>query len=391
MTFDGSHGRSTWTLDPGVTYLNHGSFGPSPDVVRRARERYSEELERQPMDFFVRRMEGYLDAAAARLGKFIGASPGNLAFVPNATCAMNVVAGSIELEAGDEVLVTDQEYGAVTRLWGRRCAAVGARTVLASLPSPPTADGIVAAVVERITPRTKLIVVSHVTSQTATVFPVEAICRAAKERCVPVCIDGPHALAMRPLALDALGCDFYCASCHKWLSAPFGSGFLYAAPHRKSMLRPAVTSWGKSLSGRADRWQDELHWFGTYDPAPFLAVPDAIDFLEGVGLEDFRRRTHDLAALARRRLIEEIGAEPLTADSDEWYGSMVTLRLPRIPRSDAWPGKPHPLQIALWERHWIEVPIMQWKDKVHVRVSCHLYNDEADIDRLIAAMRELTR
>jgi isopenicillin-N epimerase len=380
---------SEWTLDPGVTYLNHGSFGPSPDVVRRARERYSEELQREPMDFFIRRMEDRLDAAMARLGAFVGAAPKNLAFVPNATCAMNVVVASTPLEAGDEVLFTDQEYGSVIRMWGRACGEAGAKTVIASLPSPPSsADEIVAAIMNRVTPRTRLIVVSHITSQTATIFPVEAICRAARQARVPVCIDGPHALAMQPLSLDGLGCDFYCASGHKWLSAPFGSGFLYVAPHRKQTLAPAIMSWGKSLSGRAERWQDEFHWFGTYDPAPFLAMADAIVFLEGAGLAEFRRSTHALARFARTELTARTPAEPVTLDAPEWYGSMVTLRLPQVSPSDAWPGKLHPLQSELWDQHRIEIPVFQRGERVHLRVSCHLYNSEEQIGRLVEALRE---
>ena len=382
--------RDAWTLDPGVTYLNHGSFGPSPDVVRRVREQFSEELERQPMDFLVRRLEPYLDSAAESLGAFVGADAGNLAFVPNATCAMNAIAASIPLAAGDEVIVTDQEYGAVVRIWGRACSRAGAKTVLASLPSPPeSADQIVDAILGRVSERTRLIIVSHVTSQTATVFPVEAICAAARDAGVPVCVDGPHAIAMRPLEIDRIGCDFYCASCHKWLCGPFGSGFLYIAPKQKSLIAPALVSWGKSLSGRPGRWQDEFQWFGTYDPAPYLALPAAIRFLEEFGLEQFRETTHRLVRHAALRLVDECGAESLVPDRREWYGSMATLRLPRVAASNAWPGKPHPLQVALWEQHQIEVPILQWKDQVHVRVSCHLYNDEQDIERLVSAIRAL--
>lgn len=384
--------RSAWTLDPGIIYLNHGSFGPPPDVVRRARERYSEELAREPMDFFIRRMEDRLDAALTQLGRFIGASSGNLAFVPNATCAMNVAIASTRLEPGDEILFTNQEYGSVVRAWGQAAGRCGAKTVVAPLPlPPPSEEAVVAALIDRVGPRTRMIVVSHVTSQTATVFPVAAICQAARRARVPVCIDGPHALAMRPLTLDALGCDFYCASGHKWLSAPFGSGFLYVAPHRKQSLSPAVVSWGKSLSGRPDRWQDEFHWFGTYDPAPYLAMQDAINFLEEYGLNRFREETHALARYARQQLLAATPAEPVTLDSPEWYGSMVTLRLPHVPVSDAWPGKLHPLQSALWERHRIEAPVFQRAGSVHLRVSAHLYTEPAEIDRLVAAVVELTR
>jgi isopenicillin-N epimerase len=324
------------------------------------------------------------------LGRFVGCAPKNLAFVANATVAMNAVLASTPLAAGDEVLLTDQEYGSVIRMWGRACARAGARTVVAQLPSPPeSAASLVDAVMSRASARTRMLIVSHVTSQTATVLPVEEICRAARRERIPVCIDGPHALAMRPLALDELGCDYYCASGHKWLSAPFGSGFLYVSPHRQQQITPGLVSWGKSLSGRDARWQDEFHWPGTWDPAPSLTIADAIEFLEGCGVDQFRRTTHDMAQLARRMLTERTPAEPLTPDDGEWYGSMVSLRLPHIAPSDAWPGKLHPLQARLWERHRIEVPVFQRGDMVHLRVSCHLYNSAEEIERLAAALERV--
>ncbi|MEZ6057622.1 MAG: aminotransferase class V-fold PLP-dependent enzyme [Planctomycetaceae bacterium] len=388
--FDFDELCGAFTIEPGVAYLNHGSFGPSPDVVRRMREQWSEQLEREPMQFFVRKLDTALDTALESLGEFVGCKPGNLAFVPNATVAVNVVIESFPLTAGDEVLFTDQEYGSVIRGWGRKCSRVGAQTRLVRLPSPPSSPAeIVDALVEAISPQTRLIVISHITSVTATIFPVAEVCRAAHARGVRVCVDGPHALAMIDLKLRDIPCDYYCASGHKWLSGPFGSGFLYVASNAKKGLEPAVLSWGKSLSGRPNRWQDEHHWFGTYDPAPYLTLPTAIDFLKSVGIERFRSQTHALVRFARQKLVDEVGAVPLTADDLQWYGSMVTLRLPQVATASLPPGVPHPLSLQLWEQYQIEVPIVQWRDAVHVRVSCHLYNTPRDIERLVIALREL--
>lgn len=378
-----------WTLDPGTTYLNHGSFGPPADTVRRERERWSEALCRNPMDFYLRRMEDELDTASDRLGKFVGCRGEDLVFVPNATTAMNIVAENFSLETGDEVLLNDHEYGAVIRIWGRACSRTGARTVLATTPREVAApQEIVDALFNRVTPKTKLIVVSHITSASALIFPVEAICREARARKIPVCVDGPHAIAMRDVRIADLKCDFYCGSLHKWLAAPFGAGFLYVTGARKSGLRPNLLSWGRSLGGRPAIWKDEFQWVGTADSAPYLSVPSAIAFLERIGLDRFRDQTHALARLARRRIIEDLDGIPISPDSPEWYGSMVTVRLPWVAARAAFPNAFHPLQKFLWDEHRIEVPIVNWRDEIHLRVSCHLYNSPEQIDRLIDAVQQ---
>ena len=381
--------RSVWSMPDDVIYLNHGSFGPSPRVVQAARGEWSDRLEAEPMDFFVRQMDQHLDRAADRLGRFIGADGKDLIFVDNATFGMNIVAENIPLQPDDEVLITDHEYGAVLRIWQHKCKQTSAKMVVKSLPFPMKSDDeIVSALMEGVSEKTKLIVASHVTSPTAVIFPVEKICRAAKQNGIPVCIDGPHAVAMIPLNLQQLGCDFYAASCHKWLSAPFGSGFLYVFPRHQQNLKPIVTSWGGSLSGRPKNWKDEFTWSGTRDPAAFLAIPAAIDFLEEHGLQKFREQTHSLAQYARQRITELAGTEAFVPDSPDWYGSMITLPIPASDDPPPEGGQRDPLQNILWDEYKIEVPIIHWKGHRFVRVSCHLYNSQKEIDRLVNALKE---
>ncbi len=401
--------RSAWSIPEEVTYLNHGSFGPAPRIVQEVREDWSRRLERQPMDFYLRQMEPALDKAMESLGKFVGADPRDMAFVDNATVAMNVVAENIVLKAGDEVLLNDHEYGAVFRIWRHRCDRVGARVVTARLGPFRNDDvmefgesagqsrtgylstdaDVVDPIINEITDKTRLIVVSHITSPSAVIFPVSEICRKAGKRGVPVCIDGPHAIAMRDVNLREIGCDFYCASLHKWLSAPCGSGFLYVKRNRQRDLQPHMTSWGRSLSGRQERWQDHLNWLGTRDPAPFLSVPAAIEFLEQSGLDNFRSWTHDLACYARQKLEDHFGQSAWVPDSPDWYGSMIAVPIPASERKKSKPNAMHPLQQELRDRFRIEVPIPECCGQSFLRVSCHLYNNRDEIDFLIDSLKQI--
>jgi isopenicillin-N epimerase len=400
--------RHLWSLDPDVTYLNHGSFGPSPRVVRAAQQGWIDRLERNPMDFFMRQFDRHLEKAHERLATFVGTRAMHLLFVDNATFGMNVVARTIPLKAGDEILMTDHEYGAVIRIWRQRCQSTGAALVVRKLPQPlETADGVVEALFAGATSRTKLLVVSHVTSKTAVILPLQKICARARELGIPVCVDGPHAPAMVPVAIDRLGCDFYAASCHKWLSAPFGSGFLYVHPRWQQSAQPSIVSWGRTLSGHSSGWMDGFLWSGTRDPSAFLTVPAAIEFLESFlggepgesggettsataerGIQVFRDWGHRLARQAREQISKLTRLEPLVPDSPEWYGTMISLPLPEsVPEAPA--EYMHPLQEALWDRFRIEIPVVNWQGRRYLRVSCHLYNSAADIDRLSGALRTL--
>lgn len=343
---------------------------------------WQEQLDRQPMDFFVRVLEPALRETREKLARFVVTLGESLAFVENATYGMNVVADSFALAPGDEVLLTDHEYGAVKRIWERACHRAGAAPPrIAKLPLPFTsAEEAVASLFEASTDHTKIIVVSHVTSPTAVILPVDEICREARRRGIAICVDGPHAPAQVDIRLDELDCDYYVASCHKWLSAPFGSGFLYVHPRQQASVRAPLLSWGRLLPAQPESWSDEFLWSGTRDPSPYLAVSAAIDFIESVGLARFRERTHALARYARQRLVELTGREPIVPDSEAWYGAMAHVPLP--------PGDAKPLQDALWREHHIEVPIVDWNGGRYVRVSCHLYNTRAEIDQLVTALRE---
>ncbi|MBI2826753.1 MAG: aminotransferase class V-fold PLP-dependent enzyme [Planctomycetia bacterium] len=373
--------RREWSFAAGVTFLNHGSFGAPPRPVLEARRQLLDRLNADPMHFFFREMQPMMAAARARIGQFLNANADDLVFVENATVGMNAVARGVRLAPGDEVLATDHEYGAVLRIWQRTCDRAGARLVVAPLACPvQNAAEWVDALFAEASPRTRLVVVSHVTSPTAVVLPVAAICAQARARGIPVCIDGPHALVTVPLDLAALDCDYYTASCHKWLLAPVGAGFLYVHRRAQATIEPPIVSWGRTI-GQEPSWRDEFNWSGTRDVTPCLSVPAGIDFLEAVGIESFRRRTHWLARQARDMITALTGRAPLVPDDPAWYGSMISLPLP--------PGEAAPLQDALWERFKIEVPIFEWQGRRLVRVSCQLYTGTADIERLRDALASL--
>jgi len=380
--------QAAWPLDPQVTYLNHGSFGPAPIPVLAAREHWLREHSANPMDFFLRRMPDLLEDSVKSLAHFLKGTPDNLVFVPNATAGMNIIATNISLQPGDEVLLTDHEYGAVIRIWGQVCPPQGARTVIARLPFPVTTQAeLIETLFSQVTPWTRVLVVSHVTSPTGMILPIQDICARARSLGILTCVDGPHAPAQIPVDLQSLDCDFYTASCHKWMSAPFGTGFLYVRSRFKQGLKPSLTSWGRSLRGDAPNWKDEFHWPGTFDPTGFLALPTAIQFLKEQGLDRFRSESHALVRSSRRQLIDAVGASPLFPDDATWYGSMSAVELP-IPEDSTRPGEMHPLQRFLWEQHRIEVPLVRWRERTLMRVSAHLYNTQEQIDRLVAAVAD---
>jgi isopenicillin-N epimerase len=353
--------KDLFLLDPEVVFLNHGSFGACPRRVFEAYQRYQLDLERRPVEFLGRRFPELIDAARGRLAAYLRADPDGLVFVPNATAGVNVVARSLPLGPGDQVLATDREYGAVDMVWRFVCERAGARYVRTTP----------AQLWDAVTARTRVIAVSHVSSWTAEIMPVEEICSRARAVGILALVDGAHGPGQLPVDLDALGADAYAGNCHKWLGAPKGAGFLWAAPGLRDLLEPLIVSWGWE---RETAFAARHRWHGTLDPAAWLAVPDAIDFQAEHDWDEVRSRCHGLAAQAQSAVAELAGIEPPPGP----FAQMSAAQLP--------PCDPAEVQRRLHEEHRIEVVCHEWEGRPLIRVSFQGYNDRHDLDRLLEAL-----
>ncbi len=387
--------RRYWSLDPAITFLNHGSFGACPTPVLEYQANLRARMERQPVQFFVRDLEGMLDDARAGLGRFIGTPAQDLAWVPNATTAVNSVLRSLPLRRGDELLTTDHEYNACRNVLEFVAGQSSASVVVAKLPFPLAhPQEVVDAVMSRVTDRTRIALLDHVTSQTGLVLPIEALVAALRERGVETLVDGAHAPGMLPIDVAAIGAGWYTGNCHKWICAPKGAGFLYTRPDLQSQTRPAIISHGAN-SPRTDRsrYLIEFDWTGTDDPTPMLCVPEAIRFMGGLmagGWEAIRSNNHQLALRGRDVLCRALDLEPPCPD--EMIGSLASLPLPdgggEVSNS---PLYADPLQDELLDQFDIEVPVIPWPASPRrlIRISGQVYNRDGDYEKLGRALRVL--
>ncbi len=385
-----------WPLDPKVVFLNHGSFGSCPRPVLDFQRRMQRRLERQPVQFFVRDLEGLLDEARAALAGFLGADADDLVFMPNATAGVNAVLRSLHWRAGDELLVTDHEYNACRNAVDFVAERAGLRVVVANVPFPlKTADEIVEAMLARVTRRTRLALLDHVTSQTGLVLPLERIVCELAARGIDTLVDGAHAPGMVPLNLKRLGAAYYTGNCHKWLCAPKGAGFLCVRRDRQKLVRPLAISHGAN-SPRSDRsrFLIEFGWTGTWDPSGYLSVPEAVRFIGSLlpgGWPAVMQRNRALALAARKVLCRALRlALPCP---DELIGSLASFPLPDA-TTDVPPISPlylDPLQDALLDGYGIEAPIIPWPapPKRLLRISAQLYNSLPQYERLGDALKEV--
>jgi len=378
--------KDLFLLDPDIVFLNHGSFGATPRPVFEVYQDWQRRLERQPVQFLARELMDHLRAAREALGAYLHAPAADLAFVPNVTVGVNIVARSLSLQPGDEILTTDHEYGACDNIWTFVSQQTGATVVRQPIALPAVSnDEIVEQFWQGVTPRTRVIFLSHITSTTALHLPIEGICQRAREAGILTMVDGAHGPGQIPLDVPGTGADFYSGNCHKWLCAPKGSGFLYTRPERQALIEPLVVSWGwgdNDSTQHESQYLANLQWSGTRDYSAYLSVAAAIDFQREHGWDAVRARCHAMARDAIKRVGELTGLPPLYPDDRGFYHQMASLPLPPITDVPAFKAR-------LYDEFRIEIPIVEWNGRPFLRLSVQGYNTEVDIDALVHALGDL--
>ena len=369
--------RSLWSLDPAIHFLNHGSYGANPRFVQAAQLHWREELEREPVRFMSDILPGALQTAGARLARFVGASPSRLALVENATAGANAVLRSMRWKAGDRIVLANHAYPAVKNTARFLAERHSLQVVEAQVPWPlADAATLIDAYAGAIEGGARIAIIDHIFSPLAVITPLDAIVRLCREQGVLVLVDGAHAPGLLPLSLDALGdmgVDWYVGNCHKWLCAPKGCGFIVATPEGQRDLHPAVIS-----NYFGEGYEKEFAWTGTVDPSARLAISAALQFIDALGVERYRRALHEQARDAAALLARAWGVVP--GAPSEMFAGMVTLPLP----VDA-PGSKESVahwRMKLLQEHQIEVPIHAIGDRLWVRISAQVYNELSDYEAL---------
>jgi isopenicillin-N epimerase len=375
--------RSQFLLEDDIHFLNHGSFGACPRAVFDEYQRIQLELERQPVRFLGREFRERMAGARTALAAYLGADADDLTYVPNATTGLNIVARSLNLKPGDEVVGTDHEYGALDRTWSFICGQTGARYVRAPISVPiASADDVVEQAWSHVTERTRVLFLSHITSPTAVILPIAALIAKAREAGILTVIDGAHAPGMIPLDLDALGADAYSGNCHKWMMAPKGSGFLHVRRDVQHLIDPLVVSWGwESDEPSASQFVDHHEWQGTRDISAFLTVPAAIRFMEENDWPTVAKQCSNLLHDFVPQILAATGQAALTPDSTKWFTQLASFAIP----ADDWQG----LKIRLYDEYKIEAPTIWWNNKTLLRISVNAYNAAEDLSSVVDALRNL--
>jgi isopenicillin-N epimerase len=378
--------KEFFLLDPEIVFLNHGSFGACPRPVFEIYQAWQRRLELQPVQFLGVDLENYLYQTRQILGGYINSSANDIVYIPNATHGVNIIARSLQLKPGDEILTTNQEYGACNFAWEHVCNKTGAIYKRQPITIPfESAEQIMDQLWQGVTPKTKIIFTSHITSPTSLTIPVQMICQRARQAKILTLIDGAHAPGQIPLDLASIQADFYVGNCHKWMLSPKGAGFIYSRPEVQNLIEPLVVSWGyqsKYTTPRESTFVDYLQWTGTKDPASVLSVPAAITFMEENHWNEVRESCHHILRKAMETIGELTGLQQLYPLDSDFYHQMGTIPIPHVKDLVEFKSR-------LLTEYKIEIPYIEWENHQYLRLSVQGYNTLDDINQLVHALSEL--
>ncbi len=375
--------RQDFLLNPEYTHLNHGSFGACPKSIFEDYQKWQLALERDPVDFFVNKGNEQLERSKEAMAKFMGCEADNLVFTMNPSYAINIVAKSLVMKPGDEILSTNHEYGAMDRIWKYYCEKAGARYIQQEIPIPlKSKEEFIASFWKGYSKHTKAIFISQITSMTALIFPVKEICQRAKELGLLTIVDGAHVPGHIPLNLSELDADIYTGACHKWMLTPKGCSFLYAHPSIQNNFDPLLISWGydADVPGKS-KFLDYHQLQGTRDYSAFLTIPAALEFFRSRNWERVKRNARQMILDNYQRLCDIFGDGPICPVTDEFLGQMCSVPLPI--------ADPMELKVILFDEYKIEIPVFKMHDQVFIRLSTQGYVTQTDVDYLVTALTEI--
>ncbi len=372
--------KDLFLLDKDITYLNHGSFGACPKIIMDEYFNLQLELEREPIDFLANNITRRLKRSRVALSKYIDCPSEDVVFFPNPSTAINMVAKSFPLSYNDEVLTTTHEYGALVKMWRFICNKRSANYIEYRPYLPIDSKSIfLESFFNKITDRTKIIFISHITSATGLKFPVKEICDEARKRGIISIIDGAHAPAHIDLSITDIEPDIYVGACHKWMMSPKGASFLYASKKMQKLLKPLVISWGWDSEIVGDsHFIDHHEWQGTNDISQYLIIPYVIDFLNENEWKEVSGSCKKLNLESRLRLLDLFDKKPFCTNSLEWLGQMSSIQIPDCNVKDLY---------NYLKSKKIEVPIIEWENMKILRISIQAYNNEQDINRLMKYLK----